>query len=121
MSMLQDFEEFEIRSSLWHSQLDTARTTRAVLDIMRDYTASLTPRQLASLPEKCRPSRLKDEDDIGYWTFVLAQHQCRPADFDIELFQDVLNHFLHASMCMSEVRKGTPRRPAPRQGADGIY
>jgi hypothetical protein len=36
---------------------------------------------------------------------LLAQHQCRPPDFDLGLFQDVLNHFLHASLRISEIRK----------------
>jgi hypothetical protein len=105
MLMLNEFEEFQVRSSLWHKQLDAAASPGDVVEILQDYAASLTPAQLGSLPERCRPGRLKDEDDIGYWTFLLAQHQCRPPDFDLGLFQDVLNHFLHASLRISELRK----------------
>ena len=77
MSLLEDFDEFQIRRSRWHDTIDEARTPEEVVTIMRDYLASVTPAELAHLPEKCRPTRIKAEDDITYWTFVLAQYQCR--------------------------------------------
>jgi hypothetical protein len=113
MSLLKDFEEFEIRSSLWHRQLDEASEPGQVLEVMRDYLASLTPRDLASLNERCRPNRLKTEEDVTYWTFVLAQYQCRPVDMNFDLFQDVLNHFLHASLCLTAIHRSTTRRAVP--------
>jgi hypothetical protein len=105
MSLLKEFDELEVRSSPWHRQLDQARHPSEVVAILQDYLASLTPRDLASLHEKCRPTRLKSEDDIAYWTFVLAQYQCRPADMNYELFQDVLNHFLHGSLCLAVIHR----------------
>ena len=53
---------------------------------------------------------MKAEDDIEYWTYRLSQ---RPRDgaIDGELMQDVFNHFLHASLRISQIRRSaTPPR-----------
>jgi hypothetical protein len=106
MSPLLDEADFRVKVSRWHLALDQAATVDTVMTIMRDYVDSLSPHELAMLHEKCRPGRLKGDDDIAYWTFVLAQHQCREEDLEQqETHQAVLNHFLHASMRISEIRK----------------
>jgi hypothetical protein len=106
MSPLLDDSDFRVKVSRWHLQLDDARSADEVLRTLRDYVDSLSPYELSMLPEKCRPGRLKGDDDISYWTFVLAQHKCREdAPAQIDIHQAVLNHFLHASMRISEILK----------------
>ena len=77
MSPLSDFQDFQVKVSRWHLLMDETGRVDDVLAILRDYVDSLTPAELAALPPKCRPGRLKGDDDISHWTFVLAQHQCR--------------------------------------------
>lgn len=108
--LLDDITDFPLRVSRWHLMLDEAPSVDAVFTILREYVDSLSTHELAMLPEKCRPGRLRDDGDIAYWTFVLAQHQCRDEDkAQQEVHQAVLNHFLHASMRISEIRKNRIR------------
>jgi hypothetical protein len=107
MSPLSDFQDFQVTVSRWHLRMDEAGRTDEVLAILRDYVDSLTPAELAALPAKCRPGRLKGDDDIAHWTFILAQHQCREdTAFEKRVHQEVLNHFLHAQMRVAEILKG---------------
>lgn len=104
--LLDDAAAFRVKVSRWNLAIDEAATADGVLTLVRDYVDSLSPHELGMLPEKCRPGRIKDDDDIAYWTFILAQHQCREEDAaQKEVHQEVLNHFLHASMRISEIRK----------------
>jgi len=106
MSPLSDFQDFQVKVSRWHLLMDETGRVDDVLAILRDYVDSLTPAELAALPSKCRPGRLKGDDDISHWTFVLAQHQCREdSAFEKQVHQEVLNHFLHAQMRVAEILK----------------
>jgi hypothetical protein len=51
--------------STWHRQLDDAKSVGEVVSISRDFLATLTPRELARLPESCRPGKIRDESDIA--------------------------------------------------------
>ena len=107
MSPLSDFQDFQVKVSRWNLAIDEADSADRVLAILRDYVDSLTPAELAALPPKCRPGRLKGDDDIAHWAFVLAQHQCREdGAFEKQMHQEVLNHFLHAQMRVSGILKG---------------
>ena len=121
MSPLSDFQDFQVKVSRWNLLMDEAERSGDVLSILRDYVDSLTPAELAALPPKCRPGRLKGEDDIAHWTFVLAQHQCREdSAFEKQVHQEILNHFLHAQMRVAEILKGETsanRAMAPSAGA----
>src|SRR2546421_4403608 len=84
--------------SPWRRALEGSESTADVLSTLRDYLATLTPAELARLPEDCRPGRVKAEDDVEYWTFRLAQLIGEPPaePADARLAQDILNVFLHA-------------------------
>jgi hypothetical protein len=106
MSPLSDLHDFPVSMSRWHLLMDETGRTGDVLAILRDYVDSLTPAELAALPARCRPGRLKGEDDIAHWTFILAQHQCREdSAFEKQVHQEVLNHFLHAQVRITEILK----------------
>jgi hypothetical protein len=104
MSPLSDFQDFQVRVSRWHLMMDASHRADEVLAVLREYVDSLSPAELAALPPRCRPGRLKGEDDITHWTFILAQHQCREeSTFEKQVHQDVLNHFLHAQMRLADI------------------
>jgi hypothetical protein len=108
--LFEDLQDLPLKVSRWHLLLDEAATVDGVFTILRDYIDSLSTAELALLPPHCRPGRLRDDNDISYWTFVLAQHKCREEDAEQrEVHQAVLNHFLHASMRISEIRKNRIR------------
>lgn len=98
---------FERNDPRWHGRIEMAVSVEEVVALVRDYIATLSPRHLLRLPDVCRVLRVKAEDDIEYWTFRLSQ---RPAPEDGaqvngELLQEVFNHFLHASLRISQIRR----------------
>jgi len=107
---------FERNDPGWHCRVENAETVDEVLGLVRDYVASLAPRVLARLPDACRALRVKAEDDVEYWTFRLSQRPTsRDAGVDEEVYQEVFNHFLHASLRISRIhRVEAERRPCPQ-------
>lgn len=104
---------FERNDPGWHCRVEIAETVDEVLDLARDYVASLAPRVLARLPEACRALRVKAQDDVEYWTLRLSQRPARrDPGVDEDVYQEVFNHFLHASMRISQIhRLEAQRRP----------
>jgi|SRR6185312_11908883 len=98
---------FERNDPRWHGRIEIAESVDEVVGLVRDYVATLAPQHVMRLPDVCRALRVKAEDDIEYWTFRLSQ---RPAledgeQVDGELLQEVFNHFLHASLRISQIRR----------------
>ena len=98
---------FELRDPRWHERIENATTVEQVVTLMRDHIATLAPEHLARLPAMCRLLRVKAEDDVEYWTFKLSQRHGQGAGSPAagELLQELFNHFLHASLRISQVRK----------------
>jgi hypothetical protein len=112
---LEDFGSFKTES-VWHRQIETTGRVEDVLVTIRDYLATITPQELARLPATCRPGRVKGDDDIEYWTFMLSRQPGPPpeAGLDQELMQAIFQHFLHASMRISQIHKAMARVGDPR-------
>ena len=105
---------FERNDPRWHGRIEMAMSVDDVVVLVRDYIATLAPQHFLRLPDVCRGLRVKAEDDVEYWTFRLSQ---RPgleagAEIDGELLQEVFNHFLHASLRISQIRRDAPRSVA---------
>src|SRR5262245_14379318 len=99
---------------IWHRQIEAATTVDAVIWIVRDYLAHLTPGELARLPEHCRPDRVKTESDIHHWTLTLIELSCldSPDIRDLKLLQQVSRTFALASLRISDIYKAMSRRAA---------
>ena len=105
-------------SSVWHRQLEGSETVERIVATLKDYLDTLTPEDLARLPENCRAVRIKGDDDLEYWTYKLSRHH--PAHtgawVDSALLQEVFNHFLHASARVSQIHRAKVKAedsPAP--------
>src|SRR5260221_13114712 len=61
-------------SSVWHRQLEGSETVERIVATLQDYLDTLTPEDLARLPENCRAVRIKGDDDLEYWTYKLSRH-----------------------------------------------
>ena len=48
----------------WYRQVENAKSPLEVIAVIRDYIAGWTPQELARLPERCRPGKLRYEQDI---------------------------------------------------------
>jgi hypothetical protein len=95
---------FERHDPAWHSRVEDARSAEEVVTLMRDYVASLTPEQLGQLPDRCRPLRVKAEDDLEYWTFRLSSLR-DAGQPEAEFVQDLFMHFLHASLRITQLHR----------------
>jgi hypothetical protein len=97
---------FQNRDPRWHSTLEVVETVGEVVELTRDYLATLLPEDFAHLPQTCHALRVKAEDDIEYWTLKLSQrHTGTDADVDLDRTQDIFNHLLHASLRISQIHK----------------
>lgn len=101
---------------LWHQRLEELESVHEVLNSVRDYIATLTPEELARLPENRRPGRIKGDDDIEYWTFKLSRSPNAPPEpgIDVELMQEIFHHFLHASVRISQIHKSRSKVDEPQ-------
>lgn len=97
---------FERHDPGWHCRVEIVETVDEVLTLLRDYIASLSPRVLVRLPDRCRAMRVKAEDDVEYWTFRLS-HRGDPHDVavDEDLREDAFYRFLHASLRIAQIHK----------------
>ena len=82
----------------------------------RDFMATLTPAELATLPEECRPARLRDEEDIE------ALHSClveeyrvsRATGAELQTLQRLTSFVVRTSIRLAEL--GKPSSDAPGEG-----
>ena len=63
----------------WQQQIRDARTWQDLLQVTRSYIASFEPQEWATLPDNCRPDRIKGVDDLEYWRQCLADEYLRVA------------------------------------------
>lgn len=98
---------FERNDPRWHGRIEVAVSVDEVVGLVRDYIATLAPQHFMRLPDVCRGLRVKAEDDIEYWTFRLSQWPASAdsARMDGDLMQEVFNHFLHASLRISQIHR----------------
>jgi len=96
--------------TVWNERVDTARTPGEVLDIARDYLASLSSEDLVSVPDDCRPGCLEDQSDIDFWNLKLAE-ECRSiwgTTRDGQMVTELSQFFLHASLRLSRIGETPP-------------
>lgn len=108
MSILDGTRGYERLDPSWHTHVDEVQTVEEVVRLAREFVATLTPEQLARLPERCRPLRVKAEDDIEYWAYKLSGVALEERH-DPELLQDLCMHFLHASMRIAQIHRARAR------------
>ena len=67
----------------------------------------MTPVDLARVPQRCRPSRIFDEDDIAFWSGRLTEEywQLRGTAADAAVLQELWSFFLRASIHVARLRE----------------
>jgi hypothetical protein len=63
----------------WIQKIGLVRSQLELLELSREYLASWFHGDLALIPEECRPTRLRDTDDLHYWSERLAEAFCEGA------------------------------------------
>lgn len=81
----------------WNGRLDQAANAPEVVGVVKDYLAQWTPEELARLPERCRPGRLVDEEDLSHLALQIAVAQ-RSGAQEVTSELERLGHFLGSAM-----------------------
>ena len=90
---------------VWHAQVEQAATIPGVVVCVQDFVSSLTPSDLADVPEDCRPGRIRDESDVDFWNLRLAE-ACQAlwgTDREGQVLIEMAQFFLRASVKVSRL------------------
>jgi hypothetical protein len=99
----------------WIQKIGLARSQLELLELSREYLASWYHGDLALIPEECRPTRVRDTDDLHYWSERLAESFCEGAVHGEkpDLHRQMLAFFMAAARRSGELpRPILPLTPA---------
>jgi hypothetical protein len=85
----------------WKESLDEARNERQVLAIVREFAARLEPRDLAALPEQCRPGKFLEANDVSGFALDLMRTDFTHALPAAAVARELIAFFFHASQRLS--------------------
>lgn len=87
----------------WQDQLDRAKSEADVVAIVREFMATVSPWEVARLPEPLRPRKITDASDVTQFAFDLVRGDI----LDNEGTQRVLHRLAHlfsrASLRLSQI------------------
>ena len=95
--------QYERPVGLWPHVLDGAKTEQDLVTIVREYLATLSPSEIARLPEICRPGKISDGEDVSELAFRLTrEHLSFPGPLaDRLLLERLMGFFSHATARLS--------------------
>lgn len=91
----------------WQDRLDCAENETEVVQITRDYVATLDPHEVAMLPAACRPRKLITANDVSSYAFDLVRYECGDQDEAAPFIHRLAAFFSHASIRLSELLRRT--------------
>jgi hypothetical protein len=91
----------------WQDRLEGSDSEAEVVQIARDYIATLDPAQVALLSPTCRPRKLITANDVSSYAFDLVRHECGEADDAAPFIHRLAAFFSHASIRLSEILRRT--------------
>ena len=94
----------------WSHRIDASEDTDELLSVARDFLASWEPEELARVPSKARPTRVKGTDDLAYWHQRLVDCYVtnRASGEGSEQVRDLLHFFAAAMQRAAELRGAPP-------------
>ena len=105
----------------WQERLDDATTELEVVEVVRDYLATLNHEEFASLPPALRPGKIVDANDVTTYAFDLVREECH--DEGLQHIVQRLGHVMsRASIRLSEImvvehKPESANQPQSRAGA----
>ena len=91
----------------WAERLEEAQTEGEIVSLARYFVARFGPEELARLPERCRPARIVDSEDISEYAMTLVRCELEIQGPERGLLTRMATFFSAASLRLSEV--STPR------------
>jgi hypothetical protein len=87
----------------WQGRLDSATTEAEVVDIVRDFMATISPYEIARLPEHCRPRKVVDASDITSYAFLIVRHHCDDVVGTARVAHKLASFFTSASIRLAHI------------------
>ena len=109
--------QYKALSNVWCYAVDTATDERELLEAVRDFVSTWTPRELARLPECCRPGRMSGLDAIAELAFQLSKCKLTfQGAMDEQVSLDRMHaFFMHANVKAARLLAMEERLPAANQ------
>ncbi len=100
------------------AQLGAATSEAAVVALAREFLASISPYELARIPESFRPGKLVDAGDVSDYAFKLVRYDCDDSDHAARCIGRLANFFSSASIQLSKITaRGNRGDDDPRTSA----
>ena len=82
----------------WDARIEDSASHMDLLCAVRDYVDSWEPEELAGVPQRARPQRIKGIDDLSYWHARLVDCYCATPlhDAEIQKVRELLRFFAFA-------------------------
>ncbi|HEX5129255.1 MAG TPA: hypothetical protein VFV90_05895 [Usitatibacter sp.] len=82
----------------WDARIEDSASHMDLLSTARDFLDSWEPEELALIPERARPPRIKGVDDLTYWHQRLVDCYCATPlrDEEIRKVREMLRFFAFA-------------------------
>ncbi len=100
---------------VWQHRLDAASTEADVVELANEFLATLTPGDIARLPEEARPRPIATADDVTRYAFLLFRHHDADDDGAARLIYRIARFFSGAAIRVSQVMA---RSSDPEEGRE---
>jgi len=100
----------------WPGLLEACSTELEVIAVARDFLATLSHEEFASLPEDARPPKLLEADDVTGYAFTLVRLECDSPAAGTALLERMAAFFSSASIRLAQVLTASGA-PGNRQSA----
>ena len=91
-----------MKDRTWQQNIEEAKSEHDVVEVARDYLATLTHDEYAELPSGLRPPKLIDAVDIAAYALDLARHECEDQG-ELQLVQRMAQVMSHANVRLAEI------------------
>ena len=87
----------------WDERLDAAANNGEVMDVARDFVASLDTFEIAVLPAVCRPPKLRASSEISAYAFDLLAYECSAEDPPYKIINKLAIFFAQAASRLAQI------------------
>ena len=89
----------------WYHLIENSTSSPEVVAVARDYIATWTPREIALLPERCRPGKLRDAYDIELLHDCLIEEyrDSHASGEELSRLQELTSFLVHAMQRIAEL------------------
>ena len=100
-----------MKDRTWQQSIDEATSEHDVVDVARDFLATLSHDEYVELPSALRPPKIIDSVDIATYAIDLARHECEDQG-ELQLVQRMAQIMSRASVRLAEISVTEGRRAA---------